>query len=85
MATHPSNATPATPSAGRGTDSAPEGEAITQELANPAFDKFGDETEYSSGSRYRGYGLWDNCVHEALKQLPGVDRSSCASEAAGRA
>lgn len=48
------------------------GEAETQELANPAFDEFGEKTGYSEGSRYRGYGLWDNCVREALKELPGV-------------
>jgi len=50
------------------------GEATSSEIANATFGYFWDvDLGYSVSSRYPGYGLWDNCVREALAALPGVD------------
>lgn len=50
------------------------GDATSSEIANATFGYFWDtDLGYSVSSRYPGYGLWDNCVRDALKQLPGVD------------
>jgi len=50
------------------------GDATSSEIANATLGYFWDcDLGYSVSSRYPGYGLWDNCVRDALKQLPGVD------------
>jgi len=47
----------------------------TGELANDIFGQFFDNEYlgYSTSSRYPGYGLWDNCIRDALQELPGVE------------
>ncbi len=47
----------------------------SRDLANSTFGAFFDDRNlgYTTNSRYAGYGLWDSCVRDALKQLPGVD------------
>jgi Arc/MetJ-type ribon-helix-helix transcriptional regulator len=51
-----------------------QGSATSQGLANDTFGAFFDEElGYSTSARYPGYGLWDNCVRDRLKQLPGVE------------
>ena len=48
--------------------------ATSSEIANSTFGYFWDvDLGYSISSRYPGYGLWDNCVRDALAELPGVD------------
>lgn len=52
------------------------GEATTQELANSAFDEYGDHPKFDydeSSSHYRGYTFWDSCAREVMKELPGVE------------
>lgn len=51
------------------------GEAKSRDIANATFEEFRDEKiNYKpSKSRFDGYGLWDNCVRDALKELPGVE------------
>jgi len=50
------------------------GDASSSEIANATFGYFWDvDLGYSISSRYPGYGLWDNCVRDALAELPGVD------------
>jgi len=50
------------------------GNATSSEIANATFGYFWDvDLKYSISSRYPGYGLWDNCVRDALAELPGVD------------
>jgi hypothetical protein len=44
-------------------------------LADKTFHKFEDDPNlgYSaSSSRYDGYQLWDSCIREVLRELPGV-------------
>jgi len=50
------------------------GEAQSSWLANSTFGEFFEEPDlkYSTSSRYPGYGMWDGCVRDVLKQLPGV-------------
>lgn len=47
----------------------------SSELANDVFGQFfkNEDLGYKTSSRYPGYGLWDNCVRDALKELPGVE------------
>lgn len=55
------------------------GEMQPRELANETFHEFEDDPNlgYSAGgSRYDGYQLWDNCVREVLRELPGVHPGS---------
>jgi hypothetical protein len=50
-----------------------DGVVTTRELANSTFAEFWDEPiNYTTNERYPGYGLWDGCVRDVLKQLPGV-------------
>jgi hypothetical protein len=50
-----------------------------KELADKTFHEFEDDPDlgYSaSGSRFDGYQLWDNCIREVLRELPGVHPGS---------
>lgn len=50
-----------------------DGVVQSREIANATFGQFFDEpVDYSTSPRYPGYGLWDGCVRDSLKQLPGV-------------
>jgi len=50
-----------------------DGTVTTREVANSVFAEFFEERiGYSTNARYAGYGLWDGCVRDALKELPGV-------------
>jgi hypothetical protein len=56
-----------------------EGSMRPRDIANDTFGAFFDNPDlgYSTagGDRYAGYQMWDNCVREVLKQLPGVHQS----------
>jgi hypothetical protein len=52
-----------------------EGQMSSQRLANDTFGQFFEDPDlnYStSASRYPGYQMWDNCVRDVLRELPGV-------------
>lgn len=47
--------------------------AQSSEIANATFDAFEGEVGYSAQEKYRGRGLWQGYLREALRELPGVD------------
>lgn len=50
-----------------------DGTVTTREVANSVFAEFFEERiGYTTNARYAGYGLWDGCVRDALKELPGI-------------
>jgi len=55
------------------------GEMKPWRLANDTFGAFFEEPDldYSTASsRYAGYQMWDNCIRDTLRELPGVHTGS---------
>lgn len=50
-----------------------EGEMQSRDLANDAYGRFYDDgLGYPADGRYAGFKFWDNCLRDAIKELPGV-------------